>query len=107
MVHILRLILTQVALSLRSRAELQFENLALRHQIEILKRTNFCTTYAALPSNLRVRHNLHIFARLYGVGDPRGKTAELLELLEIPHLADKVTGHLSAGESTVARTTNS
>jgi hypothetical protein len=39
MVHILRLILTQVALSLRSRAELQFENLALRHQIEILKRT--------------------------------------------------------------------
>jgi hypothetical protein len=28
-----------MALSLRSRAELQVENLALRHQIEILKRT--------------------------------------------------------------------
>ncbi len=39
MVHILRLILTQMVLSLRSRAELQAENLALRHQIEILKRT--------------------------------------------------------------------
>ncbi len=39
MVHILRLILTQMVLSLRSRAELQVENLALRHQIEILKRT--------------------------------------------------------------------
>ncbi len=39
MIHILRLILTQMVLSLRSRAELQVENLALRHQIEILKRT--------------------------------------------------------------------
>ncbi len=39
MIHILRLILTQMVLSLRSRAELQVVNLALRHQIEILKRT--------------------------------------------------------------------
>ncbi len=39
MIHILRLILTQMVLSLRSRAELQIENLALQHQIEILKRT--------------------------------------------------------------------
>ena len=33
------MILTQMVLSLRSRAELQVENLALRHQIEIRKRT--------------------------------------------------------------------
>ncbi len=39
MIHILRLILTQMVLSLKSRAELQVENLTLRHQIEILKRT--------------------------------------------------------------------
>jgi len=71
-----------------------------RHRIEILRRTNFCTTYAALPSNLKVRSNLKIFARLYGVKDPAAKTDELLELLEIPHLANKVNGHLSAGEST-------
>jgi len=70
------------------------------HRIEILKRTNFCTTYAALPSNLKVRSNLKIFARLYGVGNPGAKTDELLDLLEIPHLANRVTGHLSAGEST-------
>ena len=25
-----------------------------KHRIEILKRTNFCTTYANLPSNLKV-----------------------------------------------------
>ena len=39
MIQILRLILTQMVLSLRSRAGLQVENLALRHQIAILKRT--------------------------------------------------------------------
>ena len=40
MIHFLRLILTQVLISLRSRAELQTENLFLRHQIEILKRSS-------------------------------------------------------------------
>jgi hypothetical protein len=39
MIQIYRLILIQMALCLRSWAELQVENLALRHQIEILKRT--------------------------------------------------------------------
>ncbi len=71
-----------------------------KHRIEILKRTNFCTTYATLPGNLKVRHNLEIFARLYEVRQPKQKVAELLDLLEIPRLADKITGQLSAGEST-------
>lgn len=39
MIHILLLIFHQLALCLRSRAELQVENFALRHQIEVLKRT--------------------------------------------------------------------
>ena len=38
MIHIVRSILTQIVLGLKSRAELHVENLALRHQIEILKR---------------------------------------------------------------------
>lgn len=71
-----------------------------RHRIAVLKRTNFCTTYATLPGNLKVRHNLEIFARLYQVPQPKKKVAALLELLEIDHLASKVTGQLSAGEST-------
>ena len=71
-----------------------------RHRIAILRRTNFCTTYATLPGNLKVRHNLEIFARLYEVPDPRRKVAGLLEMLEIGHLAEKATGQLSAGEST-------
>lgn len=70
------------------------------HRLEILQRANFCTTYATLPGNVKVRHNLEIFARLYSVPKPKEKVAELLELLEIPQLAEKSTGQLSAGEST-------
>ena len=70
------------------------------HRIEILERTNFCTTYATLPGKLKVHHNLEIFARMYQVKKPKQKVAELLELLEITRLADKITGQLSAGEST-------
>ncbi|BCX49307.1 multidrug ABC transporter ATP-binding protein [Haloferula helveola] len=71
-----------------------------KHRIEILERTNFCTTYATLPGNLKVHHNLEVFASLYRVKKGKEKVAELLEVLEITHLADKITGRLSAGEST-------
>ncbi len=71
-----------------------------KHRIEILKRTNFCTTSANLPSNLKVWQNLRIFAGLYGVKNPGNKIDELLEMLGIAHLRESVTGRLSAGEGT-------
>ena len=71
-----------------------------KHRIEILKRTNFCTTYANLPSNLKVWQNLRVFAGLYGVKNPGDKIDELLEMLGIAHLRESVTGRLSAGEGT-------
>ena len=71
-----------------------------KHRIEILKRTNFCTTYANLPSNLKVWQNLRVFAGLYGVRNPGDKIDELLELLGISHLRESITGRLSAGEGT-------
>ncbi len=71
-----------------------------KHRIEILKRTNFCTTYANLPSNLKVWQNLRVFAGLYGVKNPRDKIDELLEMLGISHLRESITGRLSAGEGT-------
>jgi ABC-2 type transport system ATP-binding protein len=71
-----------------------------RHRIEILRRVNFCSTYTQLPSNLRVWQNLMVFGRLYGVENPKQRIDEVLELLEISHLKKKVTGELSAGEST-------
>ena len=69
-----------------------------KHRIEILKRTNFCTTYANLPSNLKVWQNLRVFAGLYGVKNSADKIDELLEMLGISHLRESITGRLSAGE---------
>lgn len=70
------------------------------HRVEILRRTNFSSAYTALPGNLLVWQNLLVFAKIYGVPNPKQKIAELLELLEISHLQKRVTGQLSAGEST-------
>ena len=71
-----------------------------KNRIEILKRTNFSSAYTALPGNLYVWQNLAVFARIYGVPNAKQKIAELLELLEIADLRTRVTGQLSAGEST-------
>ncbi len=70
------------------------------HRIAILGRANFSSTYTALPGNLLVEQNLRVFARLYGVPQPDRRIATLLDLLEISHLRRRVTGELSAGEST-------
>ncbi|MEM7146231.1 MAG: ABC transporter ATP-binding protein [Verrucomicrobiota bacterium] len=69
-------------------------------RVEILRRTNYSSSYTDLPGNLRVWQNLLVFGKLYGVPDIRGKTDEVLELFEISHLRNRVTGELSAGEST-------
>ena len=54
----------------------------------------------SLPGNLKVWQNLTVFAKIYGVPNAKQKIAELLELLEIADLSKRVTGQLSAGEST-------
>jgi ABC-2 type transport system ATP-binding protein len=70
------------------------------HRVEVLKRMNFSSAYTALPGNLYVWQNLNVFARIYGVPNAKKKIDELLELLEIGDLRKRVTGQLSAGEST-------
>ncbi|MFN0129359.1 MAG: ABC transporter ATP-binding protein [Verrucomicrobiales bacterium] len=70
------------------------------HRVEILRRCNFASAYVALPGNLTVGQNLWTFAQIYGVKNHRARIAELLERLEIPHLRQRVTGQLSAGEAT-------
>lgn len=70
------------------------------HRVEVLRRMNFSSAYTSLPGNLAVWQNLTVFARIYGVPNPKQKIASLLELLEISDLRDRVTGQLSAGEST-------
>lgn len=75
------------------------KNLA-HSRIEILRRMNFCSTYTQLPGNLKVRQNLNVFGKLYRVPDLKNRIDEVLEMLEIAHLKERVSGHLSAGEST-------
>lgn len=72
----------------------------MKHRIEILRRANFSSSYTSLPGNLRVWQNMLVFGKLYGVRDLKAKAAELFELFEVPHLRTRVTGQLSAGEST-------
>jgi ABC-2 type transport system ATP-binding protein len=72
----------------------------LRERHKILQRVNFCSAYTSLPGNLTVQENLDIFARLYSVVERKKKIQEVLDLLEIPHIATKVTGVLSSGQKT-------
>jgi ABC-2 type transport system ATP-binding protein len=69
-----------------------------QHRIEILRRMNFASVGVNLPMNLPVSQNLWIFAKLYGVKDAWRRIDGLLNLLEINHLRDAITGGLSSGE---------
>ncbi|MGH8068146.1 MAG: ABC transporter ATP-binding protein [Candidatus Entotheonellia bacterium] len=69
-----------------------------QHRIEILRRMNFSSVGVNLPMNLPVSQNLWIFAKLYGVKDAWRRIEGLLNLLEINHLRDAITGGLSSGE---------
>lgn len=71
-----------------------------KSRIEVLRRMNFSSAYANLPSNLTVSQNLSVFAGLYDLKKPRDKVEELMELFEISHLRKRITGQLSSGEST-------
>ena len=62
---------------------------------------NFSSAYTSLPGNpARLAEPPRVFARIYGVKNPKEKVDQLLEMLEISYLKDRVTGQLSAGEST-------
>jgi ABC-2 type transport system ATP-binding protein len=70
------------------------------HRRAILQRVNFSSAYISLPFNLSVRENLEVFGRLYGVKDRAVRIARLLEMFEIPDVANTVTGKLSSGQVT-------
>lgn len=71
-----------------------------KHRLDILKRCNFSSTYASLPSNLKVWQNLTVFGQIYGVRNLKEKIDTLLEQFEISDFKKSITGHLSSGEST-------
>ncbi len=71
-----------------------------RHRRKILAQVNFSSAYTALPSNLTVRENLIVFARLYGLKSAWERINTLLELFEIEETKDQITGSLSSGQLT-------
>jgi ABC-2 type transport system ATP-binding protein len=71
-----------------------------QHRIEILQRMNFTAVNVNLPMNLRVWQNLWVAGRLYGVHHLQDRIDSLLDLLEIAHLRETVSGQLSSGELT-------
>lgn len=71
-----------------------------KHRVKILQRCNFSSAYIWLPDNLKVRENLVVFAALYQIKNAKAKIDSLLEMFEIAHLSNSLTGKLSSGEST-------
>lgn len=71
-----------------------------RDRAAILQRCNFSSAYTNVPMNLKVWENLHIFSLLYNVRDWKRKARELLEMFEIGHLRNRISGQLSSGEGT-------
>ncbi len=69
-------------------------------RVQILQRMNFASAYQSLPYNLRVWENLFVFAEIYGVRNGKKKIDQLLEMFELSHMRNKITGSLSSGEQT-------
>lgn len=66
----------------------------------VRERMNIATAYADLASNLTVRQNLQIYARMYNVQKIDERVAALLVEFKAEHLADKRVDQLSAGQKT-------
>ncbi len=71
-----------------------------RNRSQVLEHISFASSYVKLPSQLKVRENLDIYAQLYGVVNRTKRISEFLDRFGIGHLANKETGLLSAGEMT-------
>ncbi len=73
-----------------------------KYRSEILDKVSFASSYVRLPSQLKVRENLEIFAQLYGI--PQAQWTErinkYLSFFGVLNLADREAGTLSAGQMT-------
>lgn len=66
----------------------------------ILSQVNFSSSYVSLPFSLTVYENLTVFARLYGVKNPKERIERLLETFEIGDLKNSPVRRLSSGQIT-------
>ena len=65
-----------------------------------LARMNFGSPYVDLPKRLTVRQNLTVFARLYGLIEPKRRIAQLIDELALGDFIDRPMGQLSSGQGT-------
>ncbi|MDP2683111.1 MAG: ABC transporter ATP-binding protein [Deltaproteobacteria bacterium] len=70
------------------------------HREKILQDVNFSSSYISMPYSLTIMENLIVFARLYGVKNPKEKIAGLLKDFEIEDIKDRVVRSLSTGQIT-------
>lgn len=71
-----------------------------RHREAILNQVNFSSAYVAMPYSLTVIENLMVFARLYGIREPRAKIEALLKTFQMETMRTTLTGTLSSGQVT-------
>ncbi|OGG08074.1 hypothetical protein A3D05_00315 [Candidatus Gottesmanbacteria bacterium RIFCSPHIGHO2_02_FULL_40_24] len=64
---------------------------------EILKNSNFSSTYTHLPWNLTVRENLNVLALLYGVENPGKRVNEIMKVFSLEEKKDREVNELSSG----------
>jgi ABC-2 type transport system ATP-binding protein len=65
-----------------------------------MARTNFAAVYAALPGNMRVYENLHVFGLMYDVPELKKRIEDLIVEYDLVALRNQKCGSLSSGEQT-------
>ena len=71
-----------------------------RNRYDVAQRLNFQSPYVDLPARLTVKQNLTVYAGLYGVANAAERIAYVAEHLQIETLLNRLTGKLSAGQTT-------
>lgn len=72
----------------------------LRNRYRVLPRINFSSPYVDLPKRLTSRENLMVYAKLYGIRDPKRRVGDLAGDLDIDSMLDRPFGELSSGQKT-------
>jgi ABC-2 type transport system ATP-binding protein len=72
-----------------------------RGRYRAMEQVGFVAGYLPLPERMRVEEYLHMFARLYGLRDPKAAARRGLERFEVPHLARAMGTELSSGQKTL------
>lgn len=72
----------------------------LLNRYRVLPRINFSSPYVDLPKRLTAQENLMVYAKLYGVNDPKKRVASLSSDLVIDQFLDRPFGELSSGQKT-------